>query len=260
MATPLKQIAIQAWTLARQLDDPRRWPRLPGEVREYLRGLSAFRGGERSSLNGPVSVEPVLFQRALNSPYDPHYTFQSAWATREILKRRPAEHVDVSSSVPFVLQLAAVLPVTMFEFHPPDVEFPGLTLRAGTVVDLPLADRSVSSLSCLHVIEHVGLGRYGDPVDPAGTEKALRELARVVAPGGALFLSVPVGRARVGFNAHRMLDATSVAAVMQGHGLRLDGFALVDDQGRFHHPAAPADAEGLHYGCGMFALVRDAGD
>lgn len=257
MGITVKQGLAQLYTLGLQLTDPRRWPRLPSETAAYLRDLRAFqrRRGE-SALNGPLHLEPILFQRSINSPYDAHYTFQSAWATRHIVASGVGAHIDVSSSVPYVAQLAAVVPVTMFEFHPPDIDLPGLTLREGTVVSLPLADRSVASLSCLHVIEHVGLGRYGDPLDPQGAEKGMRELARVLAPGGQLYLSVPSGEARVCFNAHRVFRPEAVIDTMRAEGLTLRSFSFVDDRGRFHDDCDTSLAHGARYGCGMYRLTR----
>ncbi len=80
----------------------------------------------------------------------------------------------------------------------------------------------------------------------------------MVAPGGTLYLSLPVGRARVAFNAHRISDAEAVARAALANGLELHGFAYVGDDGRFHDPAAPGDARGLDYGCGCFELRRPA--
>ncbi len=252
-------IVRYTYRIVGQLLNPLRWPQVPGELAQYARDYRAYqRLAGDAGADGGMEFEPVLFNRAINSPFDAHYTYQSAWATRRILANAPREHVDVSSSVPFVAQLAAVLPVTMYEFRAPDITLPNLTLREATVVNLPMADRSVESLSCLHVIEHVGLGRYGDPLDPAGTDRALRELCRVVAPGGTLYLSLPVGRARVAFNAHRISDAEAVARAALANGLELHGFAYVGDDGRFHDPAAPGDARGLDYGCGCFELRRPA--
>jgi hypothetical protein len=58
----------------------------------------------------------------------------------------------------------------------------------------------------MHVIEHIGLGRYGEALDPDGDLKAIRELVRVLAAGGNLLVVVPVGRPRIQFNAHRIYD------------------------------------------------------
>ncbi|MCP2789027.1 DUF268 domain-containing protein, partial [Salmonella enterica subsp. enterica serovar Typhimurium] len=85
---------------------------------------------------------------------------------------------------------------------------------------LGLPDASLPSLSCLHVVEHVGLGRYGDPLDIAGSERALAELQRVLAPEGRLYLSVPVGRERICYNAHRVFSPRSIVDALSGLALR----------------------------------------
>jgi SAM-dependent methyltransferase len=248
-----------AYRVVAQFFNPMRWPGVPREVAHYVADLRAYRSQARASSDRPpIEYEPIFFNRALNSPFDSHYTYQAAWATRLIATRKPIEHVDVSSAVPFIAQLTGVVPVTMYEFRKPDIDLPNLTLREATVVDLPMADRSVDSLSCMHVIEHVGLGRYGDPLDPEGMNKALRELCRVVAHGGVLYLSVPVGRERVAFNAHRVSDAEGIVRKVEGFGLALKTFAYVDDRGRFHDPAQPDASRGLDYGCGCFLFERPA--
>ena len=49
------------------------------------------------------------------------------------------------------------------------------------------------------------MGRYGDPIDVYGSEKAIKELIRVTAPGGIILFSIPVGITnKVYFNAHRV--------------------------------------------------------
>src|SRR5205823_1724620 len=160
-----------------------------------------------------------------------HYTYQDAWAAREIFRRQPARHVDIGSRISFVAGLAAFVPVTFIDLRPLEVEIPGLESRRGSILALPYDDESLESVSTLHVAEHIGLGRYGDPLDPGGIEKAAAELQRVLAPGGFLYFSVPVGRAHTAFNAHRVLDPEAVVQLFPS--LCLDGFAGVDDDGAF---------------------------
>jgi SAM-dependent methyltransferase len=120
---------------------------------------------------------------------------------------------------------------------------------------MPFKDGSIASLSSLHVIEHVGLGRYGDPVDPAGYLKAAAELSRVLAPGGRLLLSTPIGHERTCFDAHRVFDPQTV---IQAFGnLALIEFSLIDDEGRRIIADATFDhARRCEYGCGLFVFQK----
>ena len=121
---------------------------------------------------------------------------------------------------------------------------------------LPFADESVPSLSCMHVVEHVGLGRYGDPLDPCGDIKACRELSRVLEVGGSLLFVVPVGRPRVCFNAHRIYSVEMVRALFPT--LKLAEWALLTDnesQGLVDDPTE-ALANAQSYGCGCFRFTK----
>lgn len=149
-------------------------------------------------------LRPCLNDCTATTPVDPTYFLQDTWAARRIVERRPVRHVDVASSVKTMAVLAQVIPVTFVDIRPVELEMTGFTFVKGTVLELPFADRSVASLSSLCVIEHIGLGRYGDPLDAQGSAAAAAELARVLASGGDLYVSVPVDDAcRVYFNAHR---------------------------------------------------------
>lgn len=234
---PAGTIAAGVRGYPRYLRDRRRYQRLSGE---------RLRRGDDN---------PQLQDWTPTSPYDPHYMHQDAWAARAIFERRPARHVDVGSRISFVAGLTAFVPVTFVDLRPLEIELPGLDPVAGSLLALPFADASVESLSCLHVAEHVGLGRYGDPLDPDGTRKAARELARVLAPGGRLYFALPVGRPRTNFNAHRVHDPEAIPPLFPG--LRLERFAGVDDAGRYREPLAPRDLAGSDWACGLYALTRD---
>ncbi|MBI3371295.1 MAG: DUF268 domain-containing protein [Betaproteobacteria bacterium] len=199
---------------------------------------------------------PCLSDATLHTAFDAHYFFQAAWLARRLAEAKPAQHMDIGSDVGMVGVLSAFVPVDFVDIRPIETDLPGLTPKAGNLMALEFATSSIASLSCMHVIEHVGLGRYGDPLDPLGHETATAELARVVAPGGNLFVSVPVGRERVCFNAHRVFSHDTVKRLFPG--LRLKGFALVDDLGRFHAEASPGQADACDYGCGLFHFVKTA--
>lgn len=146
-------------------------------------------------------IHPVLGQRGQHE-FDRHYVFLNAWAARRILKQHPEYHIDIGSQIAFATVLSAVIPVKVVEFRPVPINLAGLSIVQGSILSLPFADNLLTSVSSLHVIEHIGLGRYGDPIDPKGTIKSAHELARVLSPGGHLYVGLPIGRPRVCFNAH----------------------------------------------------------
>ncbi len=149
-------------------------------------------------------LHPCLGDDAGVTPIEPIYFYQDAWAFERIVQRRPSSHVDVGSHHKFVALLSKVVPVTMVDIRPLSLPLESLQFRQGSILELPFNDGSVFSLSCLCVVEHIGLGRYGDRLDPQGTKKAIAELKRVLAPGGDLYLSVPIDdENRTYFNAHR---------------------------------------------------------
>jgi SAM-dependent methyltransferase len=222
----------------------------------YLRHWREYARQAGQAVPRFADAYPCLGDWTSVTPFDPHYFYQGAWLARRVAARKPSRHVDVGSSALTLSVLSATTETLHLDYRPLEAELPGLRCLAGDILALPLGDSSAESLSCLHVIEHIGLGRYGDPIDPEGSRKAARELVRVLAPGGRLYLSTPVGRERICFNAHRVFAPETVLAMFAP--LRLEAFALVDDAGAFHAPGELGSARGLEYGCGMFELSRAA--
>lgn len=231
--------------VGRLLNAPRGYLRLVRDLRRY-RALGG--SAPRSELY------PQLHDRLPGSPYDKHYFHQDIWAARHVARFAPERHVDVGSRVDLVGFLTAVTHVTFVDIRPLEAELEDFESVAGSVLAMPFEDGSVSSLSCLHVAEHIGLGRYGDTLDPDGTVKAAAELARVLAPGGQLLFSGPVGVPRTCFNAHRIHAPQDIVA-MFGE-LELAEFGGIDDAGRFAVPRAIEDLDRAHYACGLFRFTR----
>ena len=215
--------------------------------------FSHLRRYRRSAGAEPVrfaDMQPCLGDWSTHTPFDAHYFYQGAWLSRKLAKSKPEQHVDVGSSILTMSVLSAWVDTIFVDYRPLKADLPGLTSVAGNILDLPFPDDSVDSLSCLHVIEHIGLGRYGDPIDSQGSIKAARELQRVLKPGGRLYLSLPIGRERVCFNAHRVHSPDSVVAMFPK--LNLISFSFVDDEGRLREFQSPSAAGHLEYGCGLF--------
>jgi hypothetical protein len=203
---------------------------------------------------GLSDTHPCLGDWTTHTPFDAHYFYQGAWLARRVAINMPSKHTDIGSSVLTVGVLSATVETEFVDFRPLKVNLPSLTSLAGNILELSFADNSIESLSCLHVIEHIGLGRYGDPLDPKGSIKAAAELQRVVRPGGKLYLSLPVGRERVCFNAHRVHAPSTVLSMLSQ--MQLVEFSLVDDEGKYHENKALQEAGKLEYGCGMFIFEK----
>lgn len=203
---------------------------------------------------GLLDSQPCLGDWSTHTPFDAHYFYQGAWLARKIAHTKPNGHVDIGSSVLTMSIISAVVDVIFLDYRTLKAKLPGLTSISGSILSLPFKDNSVSSLSCLHVIEHIGLGRYGDPLDPEGSLKAAVELQRIIGSGGRLFLSLPIGRERICFNAHRVHAPATVLEMFPR--LRLVEFSYVDDRGQFHEAQSVHAAGELEYGCGLFQFEK----
>jgi SAM-dependent methyltransferase len=197
---------------------------------------------------------PQIFDRSTHTPFDAHYFFQACWLARKLAASGPIVHVDVGSSVSMIAILSGFVSTVFVDLRPLRAKVSGLIGLAGDLLCLPFADASIKSLSSLHVLEHVGLGRYGDALDPSGSGRTAAELVRVLAPGGRLFLSTPTGRERVEFNAHRVFAPATVLGMFES--LELLSFSFVDDAGSFHPVGSPNDVAKAEYACGMFEFRR----
>jgi SAM-dependent methyltransferase len=201
---------------------------------------------------------PCLNDRTGQTAFDPHYIYHTAWAARKLAEIRPSEHIDISSSLYFCSIVSAFVPVVFYDYRPAKLVLQGLSCQKADLSSLPFADMSISSLSCMHVVEHVGLGRYGDPLDYDGDLKAMLQLQRVIAPNGYLLFVVPVGKPRIHFNAHRIYDFAQVKDVFSS--LTLKEFTLIPDQAAASGPildCAPALVEKQNYACGCFLFKRE---
>jgi SAM-dependent methyltransferase len=157
--------------------------------------------------NNTLHLWPIVGEDEGITEIEPIYFYQDAWAFEKIVKARPDSHVDVASHHKFVALLSKVLPVTMIDIRPLQLPLPSLGFQKGNILEMPYEDGTVKSISSLCVVEHIGLGRYGDSLDVRGTEKAITELKRVLAPGGDLYVSIPINVENATFfNAHRVFD------------------------------------------------------
>jgi SAM-dependent methyltransferase len=188
-----------------------------------------------------------------------HYFWQDLWAARYLHRLGIRQHVDVGSRIDgFIAHILPFCVVDYVDVRPLSSVVENLHVKLGSITNLPFEDDSLTSISSLHVIEHIGLGRYSDEVDSEGFIKAAKELTRVMAPGGLLLLSTPVGRERLCFDAHRIFDPQTIADAFSS--LRLSSFSLIGDRGeKIIDGASFEEARKCEYGCGLFIFEKIIG-
>lgn len=201
---------------------------------------------------------PIINEKTAYTGFDRHYVYHPAWAARIVANNRPEKHVDISSTLHFCSILSAFIPVDFYDYRPAKLSLSHLSSLSADLLDLPFGDNTVPSLSCMHTVEHVGLGRYGDPLDYDGDLKAIKELKRVLAVGGHLLFVVPLGReSRIFFNAHRVYTKQHVLDLFSD--LSLVDFSLIpedeNDGGLVSNPSDQLLAKQV-YGCGCFHFAK----
>lgn len=219
---------------------------------EWRRFWSTYREYNRLSPNGEriplVSLYPCLREHAAVTDIEPVYFYQDWWAFQKIAERQPESHVDVGSHHKFVALLSTIVPVTMVDIRPLSLPLETLDFREGSILEMPFEDGSIRSISSMCVIEHIGLGRYGDPLQWDGTERALEELKRITAPGGDLYLSVPLDDDnRIYFNAHRAFTERYLTELFAP-------FEIVEK--KYIYGGRIGDEQGEGFGTGCYHLRR----
>jgi hypothetical protein len=190
-----------------------------------------------------------------HTDYCPIYLFHTGWAARVLAESKPKQHTDFGGFLYFISIASAIVPIRFYDIRPVPIPLEGVTTGAADLMKLPFEDSSIESLSCLHVMEHVGLGRYGDALDTQGDLKAAAELKRVVAKGGQLLVVLPIGvEAKIVFNAHRIYTYEQVLEMFSG--LRLKEFSLAFPPD-FIRNADPAKSKKAEEVAGCFWFVND---
>jgi len=190
------------------------------------------------------------------------YFWQDLHVARKIYLANPKRHADVGSRVDgFVAHIATFREVQVFDIRPLSNLIPGVEFRQADVTHLSEAYFDYcDSLSCLHALEHFGLGRYGDPLDSQGYKEGLANMVKMLRSGGVFYLSVPIGRERVEFNAHRVFDPHELLKLASSSSLMLRDFAWVEAGRILRQSNSLAwDLEKLsqlEYNLGIFTFVK----
>lgn len=207
---------------------------------------------------------PILADKYMESGVmKGHYFHQDLFVASRIFQTNPVRHIDIGSRIDgFVAHIASFRAIEIFDIRPLNSEVPNIVFRQ---VDLsaPISEKYLActdSISCLHAIEHFGLGRYGDSIDIDGHLKGLDNITKFLTPNGRLYFSTPIGPQRIEFNAHRVFGVSYLLNYFNTN-YNIISFSYVDDAGSFFQNANLTDSAiknnfNCQYGCGIFELQK----
>lgn len=248
------------WLLSEQFGvDPRKMLRSLRSVPRYLRDYFRFRSG----YDGHLEFLPCLhdwFEEGGATKLE--YFWQDLLVAKMIFEARPERHVDIGSRVDgFVAHVASFREIEVFDVRPISTQIPGVKFKQADFMQAATGMRDYcDSLSCLHALEHFGLGRYGDPIDPKGFERGFENMASLLRKGGVFYLSVPVGATRVEFNGQRVLNPRAIIELAVENSLELREFTLIRQGGQVAvlalDEARLSDLARQRYALGLFTFAK----
>lgn len=219
------------WILQSQLGvDPRKMLRSILGVARYFRDYFRF----KRLYGGPLEFVPCVhdwYEEAGATKNE--YFWQDLLVAQKICAANPKKHVDIGSRVDgFVAHVASFREIEVFDVRPITSVVPGVVFRQADLMQ-PAASYEgyCDSLSCLHALEHFGLGRYGDPLDPLGFRRGIASMSRMIRRNGVFYLSVPLGSERVEFNANWVFNPITIIDEAMKHGLVLGELTLINRSG-----------------------------
>jgi hypothetical protein len=232
------------------------------QQQDYIRDLISFSrlaGSDPNISFYSGDCVPCLEESETQVTYNHRYLLHVGWAARILATTRPEEHIDIGSCSYFVSIVSAFLNLKNYDIRPMDIPLPGIVTGTADLCGLPFNNKELKSISCMHALEHVGLGRYGDPINPYGDVKAARELSRVLSDNGNLLVVLPIGQPKIAFNAHRIYSFQYVVdSLFSNLVLKEFSFIPTDLPYRFVKNADPASTASEVEGAGCFWFTKHA--
>ena len=206
---------------------------------------------------------PILHERNSESgTMSGHYFHQDLLVARRIFLNHPIRHIDIGSRIDgFVAHVAVFRTIEIFDIRLQKSKVENIVFKQADLMNLPVDLINYSdSISSLHAIEHFGLGRYGDPIDYYGHEKAITNISQLLVPNGIFYFSVPIGKQRIEFNAHRIFSLKYLVELIKPLFI-IERFSYVDDKGNLFENVKLTESKiesnfDCHFGCGIFELRR----
>ncbi len=190
-----------------------------------------------------------------------HYFHQDLLVAQLVLSKN-LSHVDIGSRIDgFVSHIASTRPIEIWDIRSlePSVHSNIIFKKLDLMGDIKYLENSVESLSCLHALEHFGLGRYGDPINPKGHIVGLKNMIKILKTGGFFYISIPLDiKNTIQFNAHRTFNPTWILNLeFVINNLKLLRFDYIDGSGSLHkNIKCKSKLPNLSYSCGIYTFIK----
>ncbi|MGB4850564.1 MAG: DUF268 domain-containing protein [Saprospiraceae bacterium] len=230
----------------------------------YLKDYAAFKKQMRNNkVFTKFNFHPIFGNRFQQGGIvSGHYFHQDLYMATKIYHAKPVHHLDIGSRTDgFIAHLAVFREVEVMDIRPisngvSNVNFIQADLTSDS---FPLINYTYS-ISCLHAIEHFGLGRYGDNINANGYLIGLENIYKCLKKDGIFYFSTPIGVSRIEFNAHRVFSMKYLLDLFKDK-YRIISFSYVDDRGNLLSDAILTEENiesnfGCNYGCGLFELKK----
>lgn len=191
------------------------------------------------------------------------YFHQDLFVAKQIYLNSPLKHVDIGSRIDgFIAHVAVFREIELFDIRNLESKVENIVFKQADLMsnDLNYFDYC-DSISSLHALEHFGLGRYGDKIDPNGHIKGFKNITNILKKGGTFYFSVPMGiQQRIEFNAHRIFNLKYLINLISPDFI-INSFSYIDDLGNFHENIQLSESLtntscGCDHGCAVFILSK----
>lgn len=250
--------------------DPDRAGRVVSNLGRYRRNKAQFQQQLNSSSDEPFrwgKLYPCIGDDTdASGTASGHYFHGDLWAAQRIFERSPERHIDIGSRVDgFAAHVAAYRQIDVVDIRPNDAQIENMNfIVRDLMIDDDAMDNITDSISSLHVLEHLGLGRYGDPINVSGYRVGWKNMTRMLKAGGRFYFSTPMSKTqRIEYDAHRVFSLPFLLEQLIDPDYEIERFAWVGDDGVIRDHADPrsteaADSFGCTWGCAIFELKKKA--
>jgi hypothetical protein len=191
---------------------------------------------------------------------DSHYFQQDLLVAKYIFKKKPKKHVDIGSRIDgFVSHVGSFREIEIFDIRKIKVKFNNIIFKKLNLTNVKSRYFNYTdSLSCLHTIEHLGLGRYGDKIDVNGHLTGFNNLIKILKKRGRLYVSLPISEFdRTYFNAHRTFNPLDILNWSKNN-IILERFDYINDNGelKINKNIKKENFKNLIHGLGIYTFVK----